>query len=158
MCTHTWDDPEIYQRWTLNLAKQDDWWKETQKECPIKVIQTTTKLGLSPLLCLSTHPVLLFLLVNILFHYFLSLCRNSFLHSLWARVLSLPPVPGGLLARVLHSHCCGLILVSDQENWNLASSHFWLRPPETSSDAYLVSLHNSSFSLLWKFSLKSYMM
>ena len=37
-CLHTWEDPEIYQIWTLNQANQNDWPKETQKKCPMYVI------------------------------------------------------------------------------------------------------------------------
>ena len=38
MYLHTWKDPEMYQIWALKQANQNDWWKETQKNCPIKVI------------------------------------------------------------------------------------------------------------------------
>ena len=44
---HTWEDPEMYQIWTQNQTKQDDWSKETQKKCPIKMIQTTIRARLS---------------------------------------------------------------------------------------------------------------
>ena len=47
MHAHTWENPEIHQIQTLNLAKQDDWLKETQKKCPIKVIQATARIRLS---------------------------------------------------------------------------------------------------------------
>ena len=47
MCVHTWADPEIYQIRTLNQANQNDWPKETQKKCPIKVVQTATRAPLS---------------------------------------------------------------------------------------------------------------
>ena len=30
-----WEDAEINQIWTQNQAKQDDWSKETEKECSI---------------------------------------------------------------------------------------------------------------------------
>lgn len=53
-CAHTHGRPEIYQRQTLNLAKQDDWLKGNAKKCPAKH-SNHTKSGLSPLLCLSTH-------------------------------------------------------------------------------------------------------
>ena len=36
----------MYQIQTQKQAKQDDWPKETQKKCPIKVIQTNTRAGL----------------------------------------------------------------------------------------------------------------
>ena len=44
--THV-EDPEGYQTQTQNQANQDDQSKETQKKCPIKVIQTTKRVGLS---------------------------------------------------------------------------------------------------------------
>ena len=47
MPAHTWEDPEIYQVWTENQAKQNYWPKETQKKYPIKVIQTATRARLS---------------------------------------------------------------------------------------------------------------
>ena len=47
MRVHTWEDPEIYQIWTVNQANQHDWSKETQKKCPIKVIQVATRARLS---------------------------------------------------------------------------------------------------------------
>jgi len=39
MCEHTWEDPEIYQIWTVNQAGLNDWPKEIQKKCLIKVIR-----------------------------------------------------------------------------------------------------------------------
>ena len=47
MCVHKWEDPEIHQIWTVNQANQHDWPNETQKKCPIKVIQTTMRAQLS---------------------------------------------------------------------------------------------------------------
>ena len=38
MHAHTWEDPEIYQIWTVNQANQNDWPKKTWKKYPIKVI------------------------------------------------------------------------------------------------------------------------
>ena len=88
MRVHTWEDPEIYQIWTVNQANQNDWSKETWKKYPIRVIQTATRVRLSDslpiwvLLCDCPH-VLYFSLLNkcftcsIAFH----LCGNSFLQS-----------------------------------------------------------------------------
>ena len=69
MRVHTWEDLEIYHLRTVNQASQNDWPKETQKKCPMKVIQTARRcnsrtLSLSPPACLSTHTVLFFLLIN----------------------------------------------------------------------------------------------
>ena len=47
-----------------------------------------------------------------LFHYFPSLCGNSFLQSQWARALSLATGPHGLVARIHLFHCCGLTSIS----------------------------------------------
>ena len=47
MYAHTWENPEIFQVWTENQAKLNDWPKETQKKYPIKVIQTATRARLS---------------------------------------------------------------------------------------------------------------
>ena len=47
MHAHTWENSEIRQIQILNQAKQDDWPKETQKKCPIEVIQTTLRAQLS---------------------------------------------------------------------------------------------------------------
>ena len=44
MRAHTWENPDIHQIEMLNLAKQEDWLKETQKNCPIKVIQATARM------------------------------------------------------------------------------------------------------------------
>ena len=43
MCEQTWEDPEIYQIRTVNQANQNDWTKETRKNCSIEVIHTTTR-------------------------------------------------------------------------------------------------------------------
>ena len=37
------EDPEISQIKAVNPANQNDWPRETQKKCPIKVIQTATR-------------------------------------------------------------------------------------------------------------------
>ena len=56
MLVCTWADPEIRQIQTRDQSKQDDWPKETQKKCPIYVLQTTMRvyLSLSLPVCLST--------------------------------------------------------------------------------------------------------
>ena len=41
--THTWEDPEINPIQAQNQAKQVDWLKETQKKCPVNMIQTTRR-------------------------------------------------------------------------------------------------------------------
>ena len=43
MHANTWGDLEIHQMWTVNQGDQNDWPKETQKKCPMKVIQTATR-------------------------------------------------------------------------------------------------------------------
>ena len=72
---HTWEDSQINQILTQNQAEQDNWLNETQKNCPMKVIQTAMPVGLSlsPSMCLSMGTLFFFLLKNTLFHYFLSL-------------------------------------------------------------------------------------
>ena len=87
MHAHTWENPKIHQIQTLNLAKQDDWLKETQKKCPIKVIQATARIRLSlslseptcvPILHVYSFPPNKTLY---LFRFSLYLYGNSFLHS-----------------------------------------------------------------------------
>ena len=78
MCARTWEDPEIQQIGTVNQANQNDWSKETQKKCLIKVIQTATRAQFSDSLsfwvCTCAYPhVLSFFLINTLFYYFLPL-------------------------------------------------------------------------------------
>ena len=55
MHLHTGKNLEIYQKWTLNQANQNDWTNETWKKCPMKVIQATMRvlLSLIPPVCLS---------------------------------------------------------------------------------------------------------
>ena len=55
--TCTWEDPEIYQMWVQSQASQSDWSNETEKKCPIKLMQTTTRVWLilwAGPVCLST--------------------------------------------------------------------------------------------------------
>ena len=95
---HPWDS----HIQTQNQANRNDWPKETWKQCPIKVSQTTTRvlLSLSLPVCLSAHTGLFFLLTNTDFTVF-HLCANSFLQSQRARALSLT---SGLVARIWCSH------------------------------------------------------
>ena len=81
----------------------------------------------------STHVLIhiyctLLLLLNTWFHYFLSLCGNSFLHSWWDRVLSLATGPWWS-----NSYDSPLLLLRPDfclwlGNWNSASNHFRSRP------------------------------
>ena len=59
MPVHTSQDPEIYQTQILDQENENDWPKETQKKCPIKVTQTTTRVWLS-LIHPGVHPHVLF--------------------------------------------------------------------------------------------------
>ena len=47
MSTHTQNDTEVYQIRTLNQTTENAQPEETRKKCPIKVIQTTTRIPLS---------------------------------------------------------------------------------------------------------------
>ena len=71
MGAHTWEDPEIRWKWTVNKDNQDNWPKEAQKKCPIKVIQNAMRAQLSDSLPesiqVSIHVICtLFLLLNTL--------------------------------------------------------------------------------------------
>ena len=44
MHSHTWEDPEIYQIWTVNKISQNNWPKESQKKWPLKLIQTILRI------------------------------------------------------------------------------------------------------------------
>jgi len=102
MCTHTWEDPEIHQIWTLNLANQND----------------ST--------CVYPHLLVLFP-PNKHFTCFttLHLHGNSFLQSQGAMALSLTP---GLVARTRCSHHLDWPQ-SLAGNWNPTPSLCRLRPP-----------------------------
>ena len=116
MCTHTWENLEIYQIQTLNQANQNDWSKETQKKCPIKVIQTATRAWLSLWARLCVYPHVLyffFLLINTLLVSLLSVFVGiPFLQSHRARALSLTT---GLLATTQCSHCRDLTSITGRE-------------------------------------------
>ena len=113
---HTWEDPEIYQIRILNQANQNDWPKKTRKKCPhINDLNchkgVTFSLGLP--VCLSTHTVLFFLLINTSLVSLLSVFVGVLLlQSRRARALSLTT---GLVARIWSSHCCDLTSISGQE-------------------------------------------
>ena len=74
---------------------------------------TEAQLSLTLSMCAYSH--VLFLLPNKhLFHYFPSLCWNSFLQSRQARALPLATGPHGLVVGIQSSHCHGLASVSGQ--------------------------------------------
>ena len=85
MHAYTWEGPAIFQIWTVNQTNQNDWPKETQKKCPIKVIQTAVRLWLSPSLSLSL-PMCLSM------HCFYCSVDN-FCLSLWPMDCSMPGFP-----------------------------------------------------------------
>ena len=80
--THTWEDPEIYQLWTVKQANQNDCPKETWKKYLLKVIQTSTRVqprdSPSESACLPAHIVLFFLLINTLLVSLLSILWEFF--------------------------------------------------------------------------------
>ena len=88
-----------------SLKKKKIWPKETQKECPVKVIQTATRAPLSPwaLPCVYPHVLyFFFLLINTLLVSLLSIFAGILLlQSHRARALSLTT---GLVPRILCSH------------------------------------------------------
>ena len=118
VCTHTREDPVIYQIRIQNQAKQNDWPIETWKKCPIKVAQTTARVSfsLSPPMGLSTCTVLVSLLVILLlFHYFLSLVGIHLCTADGPGPCHWPQVPGGPVARIQYTHWQGLTSVSGWE-------------------------------------------
>ena len=131
MHMHTWEDPEIYQIRTLNQANQNDGPKETWKKCPIKVIQTATRVWLSLWACLCIYPHLLYsflLLINTLLVSLLSVFVGIiFLQSHRARALSLPT---GLVARIQCFHHLDLTSISGREPKSCFKTLCRPRPPE----------------------------
>ena len=109
MRMHTWEDPEINQIQTQNQAKQDDWSKETQKKCPIKVIQTTTRARLSLWSRPCVYPHVLYCFPpNKYFTCFTSFRLYVEIHVYTADgpgPCHWPLVPGGLVAGIQRSHC-----------------------------------------------------
>ena len=111
MCEHTWEDPEIYQIWTVNQADLNDWLKEIQKKCLIKVIQTAKRVQLSDSASEAAYVFIhmyctLFLLINTflfkMLHYFLCLWTFFFFKAEGPGPLSLTT---GLVPRIWCSHC-----------------------------------------------------
>ena len=94
----------------LNLAKQDDWLKETQKKCPQKsdlsyCEDATLSLTLSLWTYLCAYSCTLFLLIRH-FTCFASFCVYVEIHFCTADgpgPCHWPLVPGGLVARTQHS-------------------------------------------------------
>ena len=106
MCAQTWKDPEINQIRNQNQANQDNWPKETWKNCCIKVIQTTMreKVSLSSPMCLSTCT---FFPPNK--HFFcitgFHLAEIYFYKADVPRPCHWPLFSGGLVARFYCPHC-----------------------------------------------------
>ena len=127
MHLHTGKNLEIYQKWTLNQANQNDWTNETWKKCPMKVIQATLRvlLSLIPPVCLS---ICTLFPPNKHFTCFITfrLHGNSFSAMSKATALSLTI---GLVARIRCSHCCNVASIS---GWELKPhlSSCRLRPPK----------------------------
>ena len=101
MRMHTGEDPEVYQIRTQNQAKQDNWSKETQKKCPIKVIQTSTRVRLSLWARPYVYPQVLYFFLTT-FHLFVEI---HFYTAEGSGPCHWPLVPGGLVARIQRSHC-----------------------------------------------------
>ena len=139
MHAHTWENPELYQIWTLNQANQNDWPKETQKKCPIKVIQTATRARhcLSEPARVSIHTYCtFFLLINTLLVSLLSIFVGIlFWQSHRARALSLTT---GLVARIWCTHHCDPTSIT---GWELkpTSSCCRPRPPEIRSTLFFLT-------------------
>ena len=101
-------------------ANQNDWPKETQKKCPVKVIQTSTMVqlsdSLSPWVYLCVYPRILYSFFppnkNLAYFTTFHLCGNSFLEKQRARALLLT---AGLVARIWGSHCHHLASISGWE-------------------------------------------
>ena len=108
MHAYAWEGSEIYQIWTVNEANQSDWPKETQKKCPVKVIQTAMRawpgtLLLSLPLYVSTHTILFFLIINTWLVSVLSIFVGiHFCKAKGPRPLSLT---AGLVPRIWCFHC-----------------------------------------------------
>ena len=119
-CTHTGEDPEINQIRTQNQAKQDDWSKETRKKCPIKLIQTATRvqISLSEPARVSIHTYCTHFPPNKHFSCFTTFCLYVEIHFFIADrpgPCHWPLVPGGLVARIPRSHCRCLTSISGGE-------------------------------------------
>ena len=131
VCTQgeSWDKPNMDSEST----KQDNWPKETQKKCSIKVIQTTARAPLSARV--STHTYCTLFLPNKHFTCFTTFHLYVEIHFHTADTRG--PchwilVPGGQVARIQHPHYSRMISVSLAGNRNPASS--CCRPPELTSN------------------------
>ena len=124
---HTWEDPRMYQIWTVTQTNLNDCLQETWKRCPIKVIPIATRVWLSDS---ESTPVsihmyyIYFLFFPPLSKYLICfttfcLCGNSFLQSQRARALSLTT---GLLAIIWRAQGHNPASVSSGEP-NPAASH-----------------------------------
>ena len=104
--------------------------KGNQKKCPIKVIQTNTRvrLSLSPPVCLPTHTILFFLLTNTCL-LTLHLCGTS-LQSWRVWALSLAT---GLVVRVQCSHWHNPDSISGQEPKKPCFKPLQAGPPKITS-------------------------
>ena len=68
MPVHTSQDPEIYQTQILDQENENEWPKETQKKCLIRVIQTTTRApySLSAYRCVYPHVLFSLLIITLI--------------------------------------------------------------------------------------------
>ena len=111
MCTHTWEGPESYQTQTQKQANHSDWPRETWKKCPHKSDSNKgTTLSLSPSMCLAIRTLFL---SNKHFTCFTTFPLSAKIHFYITdipRSCHWPLLPGGLEARIQHSHCNGLTL------------------------------------------------
>ena len=123
MRVHTWEDPEIYQIWTVNQANQNDWPKETQKKYYIKIIQTATMTRLS-----NTLGVYLCGCPQIF--YFFSLLINTWfgsLLSIFVGILFCKAKESGPLSLTI-----GLVAsIWCSSRWDLASISSWEPKPHS---------------------------
>ena len=137
MRTHAGEDPEINQIQTQNQAKQDDLSKEEMPHISDSNYDEGLTLSLSPPMCLSTRtlsPPNEYFTCFITFHPFVGI---HFYKADRPGVLSLATVPGGLVARIQHSHCRGLTSTSGQGTETLLQGHSRSRP---AADTVLASL------------------
>ena len=93
MHTHTWEDPEVHQIWTVNQASQNDWPKETWRKYHIKITQTVARAQLrdppSESAHVSIHKYCTIFPPKKHFTWFTTfcLCGHSFLQTRRARAL-----------------------------------------------------------------------
>lgn len=114
----TWEDPERYQTWAVNQANQNDQPKETQKKCPMRVIQTATRVGLSDSLpesaCVSVHMYCTFFPLN---KYFTTSLLSIFVGILFCKAKRPGPLllTMGLVGRIWCFRCHNLTSVPGWE-------------------------------------------